>query len=327
MENLLKASNEELEYIYNKANTTITKTTKVVKGMTAEVQKLANAGNDAANRFKDSFNTSLQELFKTGDFGTFGDQLLDSFTSEVISSFSTGFTDMIFKDLIGTADKEGNVKTPKILDKIFGGQQELGETGKVSNNLQVSTKEFSNIFTRLPDLFGGIFNRLTGSLGGIFNNLSGSFGGLFNSLTTNLGGLFNGFTGSFSGIFNSALSGLGGIFNSIGGMLGGGGGGGIGSLLSIGMSFLGLSQGGIVPNTPYSQVGKDSVPTMLTPGELVIPADKVKSMDNKDKTSQAVYNINVSGDVSRQTRKEIVKMIPQITAGVNTTNKENNFRP
>jgi hypothetical protein len=34
----------------------------------------------------------------------------------------------------------------------------------------------------------------------------------------------------------------------------------------------------------------------------------------------------VQGDVSRQTRKEIVKMMPQIAGGVNATNKENNFR-
>jgi Skp family chaperone for outer membrane proteins len=38
------------------------------------------------------------------------------------------------------------------------------------------------------------------------------------------------------------------------------------------------------------------------------------------------FNINVQGDVSRQTRKEIVKMMPEISGGVNKTNKENNYK-
>ena len=41
---------------------------------------------------------------------------------------------------------------------------------------------------------------------------------------------------------------------------------------------------------------------------------------------EAVFNINVSGDVSRQTRKEIAKMMPEIANGVNANNRENNFR-
>ena len=35
-----------------------------------------------------------------------------------------------------------------------------------------------------------------------------------------------------------------------------------------------------------------------------------------------VFNINVTGDVSRQTRKEIINMLPDITSGVNARNKE-----
>jgi len=70
----------------------------------------------------------------------------------------------------------------------------------------------------------------------------------------------------------------------------------------------------------------DSVPAMLTPGELVVPADKISDFTDLKTKSQQVYNINVSGDVSRQTRKEIVKMLPEITSGVNMNNRENNYR-
>jgi hypothetical protein len=38
--------------------------------------------------------------------------------------------------------------------------------------------------------------------------------------------------------------------------------------------------------------------------------------------STQVFNINVTGDISRQTRTEIQKMIPTIAVGVNSHNHE-----
>jgi hypothetical protein len=61
---------------------------------------------------------------------------------------------------------------------------------------------------------------------------------------------------------------------------------------------------------------------MLQPGELVVPKDQVNSFGSRGGQPQ-VFNINVSGDISRQTRKEIVEMMPQIAAGTNALNKEN----
>ena len=102
--------------------------------------------------------------------------------------------------------------------------------------------------------------------------------------------------------------------------------GNFGGILSA-FSGLFMNDGGIVPHTPYSKTGIDSVPAMLTPGELVVPADKVKSFNEMNKQStQTVVNLSVTGDVSRQTRKEIASMLPQIASGVNAQNKENNYR-
>lgn len=97
-------------------------------------------------------------------------------------------------------------------------------------------------------------------------------------------------------------------------------------LLLVLSKILPFSQGGIVPNTPYSQAGKDSVPAMLMPGEVVLSKNDVSRMENNKGQQQQVFNINVSGDVTRQTRQEIVKMMPQITAGVNDQNRERNFK-
>lgn len=51
---------------------------------------------------------------------------------------------------------------------------------------------------------------------------------------------------------------------------------------------------------------------------------------NKDKpqasASQQVFNINITGDISKQTKTEIMKMIPQLTASVNAQNREKLYR-
>jgi len=138
--------------------------------------------------------------------------------------------------------------------------------------------------------------------------------------------------GSGGNIFGTITTFFGGMFDTIKNLFSSGGTGGgldFGSLISTGLSFfgLGMSQGGIVPNTPYSQTGKDSVPAMLMPGEVVMSKNDVRNMgNNQSQQQQSVFNINVSGDVSRQTRKEIVKMMPQIAGGVNSQNKEANYR-
>jgi len=118
---------------------------------------------------------------------------------------------------------------------------------------------------------------------------------------------------------------FGNLFGSITGMFGGGAGnaGTIFSLFSGG-SFFGFNSGGIVPHTPYSQRGVDSVPAMLTPGELVIPTDQINNMMGSN--NQTVVNLSITGDVSRQTKQEIIKMLPTIANGVNAQNKERNFK-
>ena len=118
---------------------------------------------------------------------------------------------------------------------------------------------------------------------------------------------------------------VGGLLDSLSGSAGGG----IGGILSSGLSmlggFLGFSDGGIVPSTPNSKPYADSVPSMLQPGELVVPKDQVAGFLGGGGSGQT-FNINITGDVSRLTRKEIVRMMPEIAAGTNMVNRENNFR-
>jgi tape measure domain-containing protein len=176
-------------------------------------------------------------------------------------------------------------------------------------------------------ILSGFFENIVG-LGGDITSKAGDAivkGAKGGEASDGLSGIFGGLTDMFSSLMSSLGDSLSGLMSGLGG---GGGGGGLFSSI-FGMTFgsiFGFSQGGIVPNTSTSQTGKDSVPAMLMPGEVVLSKNDVSRMGNNSESSTQQFNINVSGDVSRQTRKEIVKMIPQITSGVNMTNREKGAR-
>ena len=136
-----------------------------------------------------------------------------------------------------------------------------------------------------------------------------------------------GVIGSFTeGLFAPMQDAIGGFMEGLfSGMGGGGGGGGFFSGLT---SIFGFADGGIVPTTSTSKSYADSVPAMLQPGELVVPKSQVDNFMNGAGGGGGgqTFNINVTGDVSRLTRSEIVKMMPEIAAGTNMLNKENGRR-
>ena len=101
----------------------------------------------------------------------------------------------------------------------------------------------------------------------------------------------------------------------------------VSSAVDWGMSLLPFADGGIVPSTPGSKSYADSVPAILQPGELVVPVDQVDSFLSGGRSGGGqTFNINVTGDVTRATRAQIVKMMPEIAAGTNMLNKESNYR-
>ena len=88
--------------------------------------------------------------------------------------------------------------------------------------------------------------------------------------------------------------------------VGGGGGGGF--------SFFGMAKGGVVPGgAPYT----DRVPTMLTPGEVVIPRDKVGQQSGNTN----ITNINISGNVDQRSIDQIKGVIAQSSAEVGGANR------
>lgn len=207
------------------------------------------------------------------------------------------------------------------LEEALASLDETMQESLKDDGVVVTEDETSEAFKSLGNQFVGDIKAAmsealkTGDVKGFFENLLNSFtskiidsfvDGFIDSLVEDIdfGKIFQdmGKSGSGSGDWlNNAFSFIGGLFK-------------------------GKSQGGIVPSTPYSQAGKDSVPAMLMPGEVVLSKNHLRNMRNNSSQQQQVFNINVSGDVSRQTRKEIVQMMPQIASGVNMQNMENNYK-
>ena len=250
-------------------------------------------------------------------------RLLDGITTQAQNSTSA-VAESLKENLKGVLTGATSVK-----DALFGVLDTISD-----RIISTVVDSFVDSFIQsagLKEMFDGLFANLFSGFDGAGKDLGST---VSESISTSLAGVqeTGGFTSFFSSLssgFSSLISGLGsglsGALSGIGGLLGGGGGG-LGGLFSMGMSFLGFSQGGVVPNTPFSQVGKDSVPAMLMPGEVVMSKNDVRNMNNNQSGTQQSFSINVQGDVSRQTRKEIVKMLPQITNGVNMQNKEKGRR-
>jgi hypothetical protein len=289
-----------------------------------------------AKVMSEAFESGLTNFLKgESTFKGFLEGLLDTFTNTIIEKFSKGFTDSLFSSL----------NLDNFFNSLFQGALNLG-----TNTGTAAAGGLSSLFGELGSskanpMYVSDVNNTMGLGGGSASN-SGAVGGglfqnIFSSISSSIGKLFNG----FGNIFSSLLSGLGGLF---------GGGGGF-----FNMVF--AAEGGKVtgPGTGTS----DSIMAMLSNGEYVVNAATTKrwlpfletlnandgrlpafasggqvgpsnpsamkllseNNNNKDKQQQ-VFNINVTGDVSMQARKEIARMIPEITAGVNMTNRERGSR-
>jgi hypothetical protein len=59
---------------------------------------------------------------------------------------------------------------------------------------------------------------------------------------------------------------------------------------------------------------------------MAIPTASKSADGANSVTNNSVINMNITGDISRQTRAEISQMLPQIAAGVNQYNRERNYR-
>ena len=192
-----------------------------------------------------------------------------------------------------------------------------GGSGGSGGTTPAATPDAKTFYETTADQFvSGLKSSFSTALAS--GDLKGFLDSVLDSFTM---GVISSFT---EGLFAPMQDAIGGFME---GLFSGMGGGGSGFFDSIG-SIFGFADGGIVPTTSTSKSYADSVPAMLQPGELVVPKSQVDGFMNgaAGGGSGQVFNINVTGDVSRLTRSEIVKMMPEIAAGTNMLNKENNRR-
>jgi tape measure domain-containing protein len=253
----------------------------------------------------------------------------------------------------------GDNQDPTAFDPVSG-QKKVG----MSANAGLETMKSG--FSQLGDVFVNANMTMTERLSGGLAGLGSIFGGGLSALLGGLGGMFQGLLGMFSGggskdgwgqffsIAKIATSffggGVGGSSAGTGAMVWDGGGyasggfvKGLGSSLSDSIPAM-LSNGEFVVNAKstqryahllgqinngslahYAMGGIAGTPAFTT-GRNDFVAMKDIMASRAPAKEQQVFNINITGDVSRQTRSEIQKMIPNIATGVNRHNYENNIR-
>jgi hypothetical protein len=239
----------------------------------------------------------------------------------------------------------------------------LGKTGDLFKgaNGGLNSEGIPNLLAR-PDesMFSGITDSLTKTFSGLFgeggtiSTLLSGFGGnimdTFSKIGTTIMGLFSG--GESGGGIGGMLGGLGttimGYFadGGIAGQVKGSGTGtsdSIPAMLSNGEfvvnakatkdnikllsainsgSIRKLADGGLAGSMPQM-----NIPSLNNPEMGIIPKTiDVNKLGTGQNTSNQVINLQFTGDISRQTKAEIYKMLPSIAQGVNLHNKEKGYK-
>lgn len=212
----------------------------------------------------------------------------------------------------GKKGKKKKDERPEFAEDISSSIAHALRTGDVKGAFEQLADSFTSRI--IQDFSDGIADAIAGSIDfeGLFKDVKGLGSKLFENV-------------DFGKMFSNLGDTLKNIFSGLGGLFSGGGGGGLFKFFG---SFLGFDQGGMVPNIPGSQIGKDSVPALLKPGERVMSRSEVanRTVQGKGGMTTAKFDINVTGDVTRQTRREIMDMIPQIAQSVNAENRELNYQ-
>ena len=295
---------------------------EVTKDAAGSIKDLGKAAEESKNSWKGmgkEFTAPIKEAFLEG--GSIGNGikkgiqgLMKSIQSKLLDRAMKPLEDAIdnlLNDIFGgESEGKGTTSSPmivkdikdtvggNILDKITGG----GE-GKDSPET-TATKGVMKAVTDGTKTTGGFFD----GLGSLFSQGWEMLSGLFGDLGDSLSGIFSSIGGGGAG---GGGGGIGGIFSSL---FGGGGGGGHSMIDGIGVSSF-FSGGGIVPkkgmrpqyfaNGGFAK-GTDTVPAMLTPGEMVLNKDQQAAMGGGGVTINQTLNITEAMD-PQKFQQELVK--------------------
>jgi len=254
--------------------------------------------------------------------------------AERLKTEIVSLTEIVDGNLQGIAKQLGEegVADPSVFEKIFSGIN-LNDAGTAAarsfteslkqailtgegGGIKALGKTFLDTFTR--NVVDQFFNQLNKEFTDKLFSKDGPFD--FDKLAEGFSSLLS---SAFSGI-TSALSGTG-----IGNLLGIGTTTATAGSMFTSVNLAGNSGfspsfdvGGVVPGMPGQPV-----PALVHGGEVILNREQQRAVFERGAgvNGTTTVNLNVTGDVSRQTRSEIERMIPQITSGVNQRNAETGF--
>ncbi len=284
---------------------------------TKYINKTRAAGLAFSSQISETISSAFSDMLKgkadenKSIFRTFSDKIVDTFTNAIIDAFIKGLTDpllantKIFEDIGKSVFEIGK----NILKGVFTTKDKPGEgsSEKPADTATGFIASFVNAFKSIK-----------------FSDLFKPFISAFESI-------------DFKSLFSFVSKGISSL-----------------------IKFLPFAEGGFVRG-PGSGTS-DSIPAMLSNGEFVVNAKATKdnfrllsainsgsfrkfaegglvstaivatpalaNLDNKtqSKSTQQVFNISITGDISRQTKAEIYQMLPTIAEGVNLHNREKGYR-
>jgi tape measure domain-containing protein len=313
---------------------------------------ISNAGSDIKN--------SLKELpTEIKNAGTPIVEGLEAQKAELTEKISQLQQSVVTKGTeVAQAVNGGTSATESVREAVYGTsgqkgyQPPAGESGSPQRSLYMEQR-FGNFDSSLRDIMPENFmspEKLT-------NAMSQGSKTMFNQITSG----FMSLIGMIGGNAGRMLQPLVGIVRSLGSMFfssGGSGGNILGSLFSSVKSIFGFAEGGAVygPGTGTS----DSILAALSNGEFVINAQATKQFrplleainggrlpayaagglvgnapvsdifatpkQQANNSQQTVINLSITGDISRQTKQEVYKMIPELASGISQHNFNRNRR-
>jgi len=297
-----------------------------IVNLEAKIRKTADATRGAglalASGLVDDFKSSFKELIKgkisIKDFAKKG---LDGITNRILDTFVEG--------LFSNIGESSNIfaEITKIGGSIFdigskGFEKASGFFSLKNGEGKADSSEIIDVGSKTLDFFKSNFPNLTEGVSNI--------GGTLQSIITVI---IQGITSLVSAIFTSnssdAVSGLASFIPGFatGGMISGAGTGTSDSILTA------LSNGEYVVNAKSTKrflpllqaLNAGEIPKFAS-GGLVGPSYSKISSTNVSSSNNQVININVTGDISRQTKSEIYAMLPNIAEGINLHNREKGYK-
>ena len=288
--------------------TAMKSTSESISGLGKTVRKSSKTLRNEFSGMGQAFSGPIKNALKNG--GSIGDgvkeglknmlqKVADKLMDQAFAPMEEALDNMFSGGGVGGLETQalGGEPTGSMVDPIY--TKDTGEGmgfGTDQDSLMVGQNQLAESKIGFGNVTSAITKQTT-DMPGLFDNL----GSIFDSGLDSLGGLFGGMGGP------AGSGGGGGIMSLFGG--GGGGGGGMGS---IGGMLAGFAKGGIVPELGMKPQyfasggmarGTDTVPAMLTPGEMVLTKEQQMGMMGEQQKAGDTYNFNIEATDAQSFKK------------------------